>query len=62
MANGQILLRKNEASDIPALILENKTFTDNEAKVQILNDFFIDQTKVNDTNCSFPVQENNNLN
>ena len=57
----KFFLQKNETPDIPALLHDNKTFTDNEAKAQLLNEFFINQTKVDDTNFSLPAQEDNNL-
>ena len=57
----KFLLRKNEVSDIPALFHDNKTFTDNDAKAQLLNDIFIDQTKIDDANFSFPPHERNNI-
>ena len=38
------------------MIHDNRTVTDNEAKAQILNDFFIDQTTVDDSNFSLPAE------
>ena len=49
-------------SDIPALFHENITFTDNDAKAQILNDFFLDQAQVDDSNFTLPANTENQIN
>ena len=48
----KFFLHKNQSSEIPALFHDNTTFTDNETKAQILNDFFISQCSVDDSNYS----------
>ena len=50
----KFFLNKNQSSDIPALYHGNMAITDNEAKAQVLNEYFLSQTVVDDSTFSLP--------
>ena len=47
-------MNKHQPTDIPAILHDNLTYTDNDAKAQILNDVFLRSSFVDDTNFSMP--------
>ena len=50
----QVLNLNKTSSDIPTLIMNNEYAEDNAHKAKLLNDFFISQTEVDDTNKTLP--------
>ena len=54
----KFFLNKNQTTDIPSLCHENQTVTDNEAKAQLLNEFFVSHATVDDSNFHLPPTHN----